>query len=233
MAIAFAMLRIVPINFSKCSPTVRSVTAARSLTAASVVRVFSWLARDSRTDEMANQIATIASVMAAAFAPNDIMSRLLMQRPCRTDVYGIMRLLRWHLRSSFVAYPTNLRRYFGDVRAEPTRGGGARLSPASRNQFFPAPPLSLFSAARRGEGGSRRELLYAVQTNPGATASTGRGARMQLPQTAAWVPLRNSENPIPPGRKWLGPVDPNEPIMITIRVRHGVGTGSGSPDAME
>jgi cell division septation protein DedD len=56
---------------------------------------------------------------------------------------------------------------------------------------------------------------------------------MQLPQTAAWVPLRNSENRIPPGRKWLGPVDPSEPIMITIRVRPGVGTGSGSPDAME
>ena len=56
---------------------------------------------------------------------------------------------------------------------------------------------------------------------------------MQLPQTAAWVPLRNSERPIPPGGKWLGPVDPSEPIMVTIRVRPGVGTGSRSPGATD
>ena len=45
---------------------------------------------------------------------------------------------------------------------------------------------------------------------------------MQLPQPVAWVPLRNSDRPIPPGAKWLGPVDPSEPIMIAIHIRPGV-----------
>ena len=56
---------------------------------------------------------------------------------------------------------------------------------------------------------------------------------MQLPQIAGSVPLRNSERPIPPGGKWLGPVDPSEPIMITIRVRPGAGAGSGARGAWE
>lgn len=51
---------------------------------------------------------------------------------------------------------------------------------------------------------------------------------MQLPQITAWVPLRNSERPIPPGGKWLDPVDPSEPIMITVHVRAGTGTAFGT-----
>jgi cell division septation protein DedD len=54
---------------------------------------------------------------------------------------------------------------------------------------------------------------------------------MPLPQTTDWIPLRNSEHPIPPGSQWLGPVDPGEPIMITIRVRPGAGAALPAPDA--
>lgn len=56
---------------------------------------------------------------------------------------------------------------------------------------------------------------------------------MQLPQTTAWVPLRNSERPIPSGGKWLGPVDPNEALMIAIHLRPGIRAGRGSTSAAD
>jgi cell division septation protein DedD len=54
---------------------------------------------------------------------------------------------------------------------------------------------------------------------------------MQLPQIADWVPLRNSGRPLPPGAKWFGPVDAAEPIMITIRVRPGIGADTPADGA--
>jgi hypothetical protein len=51
---------------------------------------------------------------------------------------------------------------------------------------------------------------------------------MPLPQSAAWVPLHNSERSIPPGAKWLGPLDPSEPLIITIRLRPETGKTQGA-----
>src|SRR5579864_3446921 len=102
---------------------------------------------------------------------------------------------------------------------------------ASRNWLFPAAPLSLGSAHEEERGESSR--IIPPQLDRSAIVTQARGAHMRLLQTAAWVPLRNSERPLPPGGKWLGPVDPNEPMMITIYVRPGVGTSAGAPGAME
>src|SRR5690348_1077832 len=93
------------------------------------------------------------------------------------------------------------------------------------------PPLSLGSAHEEERGESSR--IIPPQLDRSGIATQARGAHMRLLQTAAWVPLRNSERPLPPGGKWLGPVDPNEPMMITIYVRPGVGTSAGAPGAME
>src|SRR5215469_1689583 len=53
---------------------------------------------------------------------------------------------------------------------------------------------------------------------------------MQPGLSAGWIPLPDSGHKTPPGAKWLGPVDPTEPIEFVFHLRPRTNAEASEPD---